>query len=137
MPSFYHGHLPIRICLVAIFGFLVISCNSQSTQYYRLRITNHGSYPIKSLIVIFPQDRISFGNLPAGATTEYKDVPHGVFQYAAYNFDVDGKLMTQPVIDWVGENPVQGTLFTYIIDFDPSREKTGNRIQLLELKTDN
>ena len=28
---------------------------------------------------------------------------------------------TQPVIDWVGEEPVAGTSFTYSIELDPNR----------------
>lgn len=100
----------------------------------RLRIANNGSLAINNLVVIFPEDSIEFGDVPAGTTTEYKDVPNGIFRYAAYKFELDGQIITQSVIDWVGESPVSGKMFTYIIDFDPNRANTGDRVRLIEVK---
>ncbi len=88
---------------------------------YRLRIRNSGTIPIKGLVVVFPDDRISYGDVEAGATTDYRVVPHGVFTYAAYEFAADGKVILQPVVDWVGEKPLVGEDFTYTIDKDPAR----------------
>jgi hypothetical protein len=101
----------------------------------RLRITNSGAFPIKSLSVWFPEDRIKFGDVPAGATTDYVDVPRGVYSYAAYELQVNGQLITQPVIDWVGERPLAGTDFTYVLDFDPGRE-TFQVVQLVNVNKD-
>ena len=130
MSNDHHSNLVCKVFLLA--ALMVLSgCNLQSAEVPRLRITNNGSVPINNLVVIFPQDRIEFGNIPAGTTTDYKDVPNGVFSYAAYQFDVDGETITQPVIDWVGESPMSGILFTYTIDFDP-----GARIQLIHVKND-
>jgi hypothetical protein len=56
-------------------------------------------------------------------------VPNGVFGYAAYRLDVDGDIVTQPVIDWVGERPMEGRAFTYTIDVDPRRP----RFQIIRL----
>ncbi|HEY9087875.1 MAG TPA: hypothetical protein VIO36_06880 [Anaerolineaceae bacterium] len=86
----------------------------------RLRITNAGSAPIKNLTVLFPEEEIFFGDIAAGATTEYLPVKNGVYGYAAYRYELDGEQVTQPVIDWVGEEGKQGS-FTYTIDFDPTR----------------
>lgn len=122
--------------LTALLGFVMSSCNSQSDDVPQLRITNNGSIPINNLVVMFPEDRVEFGNIPTGATTEYKDVPKGVFSYAAYQFEVNGEVITQPVIDWVGENPMSGILFTYTVDFDPNRASQGDRVQLLKVKND-
>ena len=102
----------------------------------RLRITNSGSIDIAKLVILFPQDRIEFGDVPAGTTTVYKDVPNGVFAYAAYEFEVDDEIITQPVIDWMGESPMSGTLFTYTIDFDPNRANTGDTIRSIDVKND-
>ncbi len=118
--------------LTALLGIISSGCNLRSAEVPRLRITNTGSVPIKNLVVLFPEESIEFGDLPAGTTTEYKDVPNGVFSYAAYQFEVDDEVITQPVIDWIGESPMKGTLFTYVIDFDPD----GARMQLIEVRND-
>jgi hypothetical protein len=55
-----------------------------------------------------------------------------VYRYAAYRFQVDGQEVTQPVIDWVGEEPVPGQAFTYVLDYDPAREPI-QQVVLLEV----
>ena len=133
MSNDQHSNLVCKVLLLtALLGIILSGCNLQSAEVPRLRITNNGSVPINNLVVLFPEERIEFGDIPAGTTTEYKDVPNGVFSYAAYQFEVDSEVITQPVIDWVGESPMNGTRFTYIIDFDPY----GARIQLIEVKND-
>jgi hypothetical protein len=89
-----------------------------------LRVTNVGSTDVHDLVVLFPEERMAFDNVPAGATTPYRESSRGVFRYAAYQFRVGDLVYTQPVIDWVGEQPMAGKAFTYSIElFDspPSR----------------
>jgi len=102
---------------------------------HRLRLINNGDYLITDLIVVFPKDQLEFGDIKAGAITEYKDVPNGVYRYAAYKYELNGKVITQPVIDWVGETPLEGVSFTYTIVYDPNRPQ-GQAIQLLEVMED-
>ena len=59
-----------------------------------------------------------------------------MFRNAAYQFEADGQMVTEAVIDWVGESPISGTLFTYTIDLNPKRTNTGNRIRLIEVKNE-
>ena len=77
----------------------------------RLRVTNTGTRTIHALKVIFPSNEIYFGDVPAGATTEYLWVPSGVYRYSAYEFVMDGEPYMVPVIDWTGEEPQPGELF--------------------------
>ncbi|WP_374687040.1 hypothetical protein [Promineifilum sp.] len=92
-----------------------------------LRITNAGAEDIYDLIILFPGEtpaetaRIAFGNVAAGETTAYQAVPHGVYRYAAYEYTLDGDTLHQPVMDWVGEQPLAGTRFTYQIALDTTR----------------
>ena len=65
----------------------------------RLRINNSGTMDVENLTVLFPEDEIKFGDISAGSTTEYLDVPNGVFGYAAYQFEIDGQMITQSVTD--------------------------------------
>jgi hypothetical protein len=111
--------------------------STQPPEVQRLRIINNGSYDVINLVVVFPGDRIEFGSVSAGETTEYKEVLNGVYRYAAYRFLIDEKVISQDVIDWMGETPMEGSAFTYTIDFDPGRFATNDSIQLLEVKTDN
>jgi hypothetical protein len=67
--------------------------------------------------VLFPSDKVFFGNVPSGRTTKYLTVPGGVFSYGAFQFSVDGKkVVHQMVFDWVGETPMQGRAFTYTLE---------------------
>lgn len=137
MSKHYHINLVYKIFLLtALCAIVLSSCNSRSVEVPSLRITSNGSVPIKNLVVQFPHDRIEFGDVPAGTTTEYKEASNGVFSYAAYQFEVDGQTVTEPALDWIGESPMSGILFTYTIDFDPNRTNTGDRIRLIEVKND-
>jgi hypothetical protein len=71
------------------------------TQTQRLRIVNDGPNAAMALVVIFPNTvRVSFGDVPSGATTNYSHVGGGVYRYAAYRLTIDGLTIDQPVIDW-------------------------------------
>jgi hypothetical protein len=108
----------------------------------QLRIVNGGSADIKGLTVLFPgvtstaeATQVSFGDVAVGETTAYRDVPSGVYRYAAYTYLLEGKTVTQPVIDWVGESPMAGTQFTYPIKLDLGKVQ-GNQIELVEVLVD-
>lgn len=97
----------------------------------RLRVKNNSAVPIEQLTVIFPKERVLFGTLAPGATSEYKIFPGGVYGYAAYEYLTRGQVVTQPVIDWMGESPMRGSAFTYALDFNPARPP----MQQIELTT--
>jgi hypothetical protein len=107
----------------------------------RLRVHNAGPTDIKGLVVGFAVvgfavDRIAFGDIAPGATTAYKTVPHGVLAYAAYSFQTDGRETDQAVTDFIGEQPLPGSDFTYGVDYDPSRWSKNEAIRLLGVTTD-
>lgn len=113
-----------------------------SPDLQQLRIINSGAEDIEGLVILFPENtadsqaiEIEFGNVPAGATTEYKSVPSGVYRYSAYKYFWNERLVTQPVIDWVGESPMIGEKFTYRILLDPEQAE-GNQIQLVDVAID-
>ena len=87
----------------------------------QLRIVNTSTTALDQLVVIFPNEHIDFGAIPAGATTEFQPVAGGVYRYAAYRVTIDGRLETQPVIDWLGEQPLSGTACTYSLSIDMQR----------------
>jgi hypothetical protein len=79
-------------------------------------VINVGSRDVQGLVVLFPNQRVEFGDLAAGVATQYRTVSDGVFRYAAYEFRVGGRVQRQPVIDWVGEEPMEGRAFSYSIE---------------------
>jgi hypothetical protein len=89
---------------------------------------------MESLAVLFPRDHVEFGDIPAGATTPYKDVPGGIYGYAAFQMKVRGRSVTQPVADWSGASPMEGKVFTYKLDFNPGRPKA--KVWLIEVRRD-
>ena len=99
----------------------------------RLRVTNSGSEGIRELRVRFPEDAVSFGDVRPGETTAYRDVPHGVFRYAAFEYVQDGRRMSPGVQDWHGEKG-QGGNFTYRVHFAPVELGTGLIRRLLVLE---
>lgn len=117
-----------------LLGVMLLAC-APTEQGQRLRIVNAGAVPITNLRVLFPDQEIVYGNVGANATTEYKVAPKGVYGYAAYRFDVNGETITQPVIDWVGESPIEGNTFTYTVKYDPNAE-TFIRIELVNVHRD-
>jgi hypothetical protein len=101
-----------------IAALLILSSCGWGSDSAQLRITNLGDTPIRNLTVLFPKDQVAFGDIAVAESTVYREVPHGVYRYAAYRFEVDGGLVTQPVIDWVGEVPMDGESFTYGLALD-------------------
>lgn len=87
----------------------------------RLRILNSSAVDLEQLVVRFPNTPIAFGTVPAGATTDYQPVPGGVYGYAAYEAVVDGQAIHQGVDDWLGERPLEGSAFTYVLSIDPQQ----------------
>jgi hypothetical protein len=111
------------------------SPTSQSKQ--QLRLVNQSSILLHNLIVRFPNDQVSFGDLPGGTTSEYRNVPNGVYAYAAYTVEIEETKYDQPVIDWVGEVPMTGKAFTYILTVDPQKwNSTGQVINLIRVGQD-
>jgi len=106
-----------------------------TTAVRQLRISNTGSVDMENLVVLFPEDRIDFGAIPAGQTTEYQPVPNGVYSYAAYELTVNGEKVDLPVIDWVGAEPMPGETFTYVLELDPEAGRW-EMLQVVEVKTD-
>jgi hypothetical protein len=107
----------------------------------QLRVKNGGTTEIKGLVVGFavtgrPVDHIAFGDVQPGATTEYQTVPNGVLEFAAYTFQMDDRLVDQPVVDFMGMQPLPGSAFTYVIDYDPARYSQNQAIKLLNVSTD-
>lgn len=135
--------------ILAVLLFALISaCTLQKNtatptpELQQLRITNRGSSDITGLVVLFPgtnsvaeASRVEFGNLTAGQTSTYRSVPSGVYAYAAYNYRIGDREVTQAVTDWVGESPLAGKKFTYQLALD-LQKIDGDQMQLIDVLVD-
>ena len=108
----------------------------------KLRITNQSAYTIHDLFVRFPDEWVEFGDVLAGETTDYQVVSRGVYRYAGYKIELNGQEYQQVPYDFLGESPMNGNAFTYVVILDPIRktdpvQKTGIEvIQLVQVKND-
>ncbi len=133
-----------QIFFILIFLCTLNACTFQANtaKLQQLRVTNNSDTDILDLVVLFPgldgnseANRVEFGDIKAGQTTEYKDVPSGVYKYAAYEYTLDKHSVSQFVIDWVGERPMAGNKFTYQIILDTNKVE-GDQIVLVAVVVD-
>ena len=137
-----------RMVLVLLLLTIISACatptNTVTTapELQQLRITNSSNADIVGLVILFPgrtwdseASRVEFGNILAGQTTKYQDVPSGVYKYSAYEYTLDGRVVSQFVIDWVGESPMAGKKFTYEIVLDPKKIE-GDQVTLVTVLVD-
>jgi hypothetical protein len=101
----------------------------------RLRLVNKSKYAVRDLVVMFPESTVQFGTVAAHATTKYQAVPRGVYRYAAYQCKDGDKVIAQFVRDWTGDQPINGRVFTYVIEVPP-RPTDGHIIKLLRVVKD-
>jgi hypothetical protein len=124
----------LPILTVLLLSSIAAGCTPFRFGRPQLRIANTSRFALDRLVVIFPNERIVFGPIPAGVTTAYQPAEHGVYGYAAYEGVADGRVFQQPVIDWVGEQPLAGARFTYALSVDPQRDAWS--IVQAEVRTD-
>ena len=121
--------------VMALTAALTACSTPTSPKDTRLRVFNSGAVAIQGLVIQFPASTVTFGTVSAGTTTTYLQVPNGVYAYGAFLFVVDGILVRQPVIDWVGESPLDGTAFTYSLELVTS-PSGGSMIRLTKVSRD-
>jgi len=96
-----------------------------------MRIENVGPSDLQDLTVRFPNGRVEFGDVPSGQISGYRFVFGGVYQYAAYEYTVDGEHVIQPVIDWFGQVQLLPGSYIYVLSWEPS---THPWVELLEIR---
>lgn len=134
----------LAVLLFALLSACTLQKNTATPtpELQQLRITNRGSSDITGLVILFPGSspeaeatKIEFGDLPAEQTSAYRSVPSGVYAYAAYNYRIGDREVTQAVTDWVGESPLAGKKFTYQLALD-LQKIDGDQMQLIDVLVD-
>ena len=113
-----HGFLKSLALALSMAG-----CSTVGPEAAELRIHNAGTEPLVALTVYSPGSEVDFGTINPGQTSDYRVMPGGVYHYSAFAYTHNGERVEQPVIDFVGESPMQGSRFTYTLSLNtaPSR----------------
>lgn len=79
-----------------------------------VRVENASNFPMNQIEVGFPDTLVSYGDLPPGSKSAYREVP-AAYDIAGVTMTVgEKKLRLQPV-DFVGEEPLKPGLYTYVL----------------------
>lgn len=105
----------VRVACLGAFLFVASCSSATDPASATLRVRNAGITPLLDLRVGFERATIDFGDVAAGATTEYRASNGGVYGYSSFRFTHEGAQVEQPVIDFVGEVPLEGRRFTYVL----------------------
>ena len=82
-----------------------------------LRVTNASDNDFQSVFVSFPQGDAEFGAVAAGEVTAYRELP-GAYHYGYVEVVAEGDTLRMMPIDYVGEKPLQGGRYTFVLDVD-------------------
>ena len=113
--------------------FIVCLCGCENR--VMIRIANRSDVEIQNVVVNFPSQTETYGNIPSGKTTKYHNVKKA-YRYARIAAVVDGKeALIQPQ-DYVGESLLSNGKYTYSLTYNPKAMEKYDRIRL-ELENDN
>ena len=80
----------------------------------RIRIANLTSFPFERVDVVFPENEVSYGAIPAHGLSDYHDVSTA-YRYAYIEVQIAGEELRIQPIDYVGENALGAGKYTYAL----------------------
>jgi hypothetical protein len=100
---------------IAALGILLASCALGAPGGDpEIRVANRSDRDFDRVLVNFHDQEVDYGALPAGAVSDYR-TPSLAYRYARVEVHVDtARLVIQP-IDFVGETPLDGGRYTYVL----------------------
>ena len=81
----------------------------------RIRIANLSSFPFERVDVVFPENEVSYGAIPAHGLSDYHDVSEA-YRYAYIEVQIAGEELVIQPIDYVGENTLGPGKYTYALN---------------------
>lgn len=124
--------LTVRSRFLAMLSLSMSLCACASD--VRIRVANRSDVPMTTVIVQFPSQSETYGDIPAGASTEYRAVTEA-YRYAYVEATVEDKRAIIQPIDFIGETLLSSGNYTYALTYQPDAETQFGRIRL-ELETD-
>ncbi len=101
--------------LLALLGLAtVLSCSDSTGPRgdIEVRVANLSTFPFASVDVVFPEDSVDYGAVPAHGISEYRRVVKA-YSYALIIVQVGGEERRIQPIDYVGEPELRPGRYTY------------------------
>jgi hypothetical protein len=108
----------MRRALIAILlHVLVASCDNPfaASGDIEIRISNESSVAFDDVDVVFPEDSVDYGLVPAHGRSAYRGVSVA-YRYALIIVKVGGQERRLQPIDYVGETELRPGRYTYLLD---------------------
>ena len=101
----------------ALLALALVACPAptESTVGVNIRVANESSFPFSDVEVVFPQDSVDYGAVPADGTSEYRRVTQA-YSYALIIVQVGGEELRLQPIDYVGETELPAGRYTYALN---------------------
>ena len=97
----------------------------------RIRIANLTSFPFERVDVVFPENDVSYGAIPAHGLSDYRDVATA-YRYAYIEVQIAGEELRIQPIDYVGENALGAGKYTYALAVSGSGDARFLTLQVQE-----
>lgn len=110
----------LSLRLVGFLGLLTLAaCDSSLLPGgggdVEIRIQNASSFPFQRVDVVFPEDQVSYGSIPANSTSDYRGVSRA-YRYAYIEVEIAGEELRIQPIDYVGESLLDSGRYTYVLN---------------------
>lgn len=102
------------------------ACAGQSQP--QIRIANRGDVPLENIVVSFHSQTEQYGTLAPGGVSDYRSIAKA-YSVARIEATANGEAVRLQPIDFVGDEPLDGGLYTYALSFDPTGETSFSRLR--------
>ncbi len=111
-------------------GRAVININSESgcKKDVMIRVANGGDVELQEVLVKFPSQTETYGNISPGQTTAYRKIDKA-YRYARIHALVNGKEAVLMPTDYVGEELLSGGNYTYVLKNNPKAVENHDRLR--------
>jgi hypothetical protein len=113
------------ICL----GLIIILLSFTANADLEIRVANHSNVPIEEVRIGFPSQTEEYGTILPKGVTEYRVVKKA-YRYAQLAARIDGEEVVIQPFDYVGEKPLKGGKYTYVLTINKKATTKFNRIKL-------
>ena len=109
-----HSFRPLP-ALAALLVFAGCPAPTEPPGGVNIRVANESSFPFSDVDVVFPQDSVDYGTVPAHGASEYRRVTQA-YSYALIIVQVGGEELRLQPVDYVGETALTAGRYTYALN---------------------
>jgi len=108
---------------IALIGLVVGGCaaaKESAAGGVEIRVANRSDRDFDQVDVTFNSQKVSYGPVAKGATSEYRTAQEEAYRYALVVVTAGGETFRFQPIDFVGETPLAPGRYTYALNIDPN-----------------